>query len=288
MPAHCTEVIIGDTNILKTAPYRMTVAGFGDLIGKLTCANDWELARIINQEHYCPSISKLVRDTVEDVLKKADDIKEKKPEALGDVMTGLILSGAAISLYGDSRPASGSEHHMSHYWELVKEQRDERAAMHGEQVAAGTVLVLMLAEELRNYTPDFEKARSAAKAYDKAAWEADIRRSYGAAAQEAIDMENKAHKNDTIGRMQRIDSMEQHWEEIKAQLSALPSADWLRELLTRVGCPCTPQEIGVDRELLKDTLMYCKETRPRYTIFQTCFDLDVLDELSDRIIKKLF
>ena len=33
MPAHSTEVIIGDTDVLSGAPYRMTAAGFGDLIG---------------------------------------------------------------------------------------------------------------------------------------------------------------------------------------------------------------------------------------------------------------
>lgn len=288
MPAHCTEVIIGDTDILKTAPYRMTVAGFGDLIGKLTCSDDWELARIINGEHYCRNISALVRCTVEDVLKKADEIKSKKPEALGDVMTGLILSGAAISLYGDSRPSSGSEHHMSHYWELVKEQRGERAAMHGEQVAVGTVLVLMLAEELKRCMPDFPAARKAALDYDRAEWENEIRRAYGSAAGEAIEMENKADKNGTEGRLIRIDSIEKHWDEILAQLSTLPSSDYLRDLLAQVGCPCTPQEIGIDRALLRDTFLYCKETRPRYTIFQLCYDLGILEELSGRVISRIF
>ena len=288
MPAHCTEVIIGDTDILKTAPYRMTVAGFGDLIGKLTCSDDWELARIINGEHYCRNISALVRCTVEDVLKKADEIKSKKPEALGDVMTGLILSGAAISLYGDSRPSSGSEHHMSHYWELVKEQRGERAAMHGEQVAVGTVLVLMLAEELKRCMPDFPAARKAALDYDRAEWENEIRRAYGSAAGEAIEMENKADKNGTEGRLIRIDSIEKHWDEILAQLSTLPSSDYLRDLLAQVGCPCTPQEIGIDRALLRDTFLYCKETRPRYTIFQLCYDLGILEELSGSVISRIF
>ena len=164
MPAHCTEVIIGDTDILKTAPYRMTVAGFGDLIGKLTCLNDWELARIINGEHYCHNIVTLVRECVADVMKEAPKIKQRDPETLGSVMRGLVLSGAAISLYGDSRPASGAEHHMSHYWETILEQRGIRPAMHGEQVAVGTVLVLMLIEELLKENIDFDAARESARA----------------------------------------------------------------------------------------------------------------------------
>lgn len=287
MPAHCTEVIIGDTDILKTAPYRMTVAGFGDLIGKLTCLNDWELSRIINKEHYCPNIAELVKTCVNNVLSKAQEIKAKDPAALGDVMSGLVMSGAAISLYGDSRPCSGSEHHMSHYWEAIKDQNGEKAAMHGEQVAAGTVLVLMLAEEIRNAKVDFAAAREKAKSFDESAWEAEIRRAYGAAAQEVIDNAAADHRNNIDARLARIDSIEAHWEEILAQLAALPSADTLRSLLQEIGCPCTPEEVFVDDALLKDTFLYCKETRVRYTIFRMADDIGLLEALSDRIIEKL-
>ena len=286
MPAHSTEVIIGDTDILKTAPYRMTVAGFGDLIGKVTCLNDWELARIINGEHYCENIVTLVRECVAQVIKDAPKIKQRDPETLGAVMNGLVLSGAAISLYGDSRPASGAEHHMSHFWETIIEQRGERPAMHGEQVAVGTVLVLRLIEELLAADVDFDAARRAAREYDKAAWEREIRAVYGAAAQAVIDMEAAAGKNDTKARLRRIDSMEKNWDAVCAQLRTLPPAQEIYALLHEVGCPCTPREIGVDKALLKQTFMYCKEIRARYTVFQTVYDLGLLDELSDRVIVK--
>ena len=46
------------------------------------------------------------------------------------------------------------------------------------------------------------------------------------------------------------------------------------------------EEIGVDKALLKQTFMYCKEIRARYTVFQTVYDLGLLDELSDRVIAK--
>lgn len=287
LPAHCTEAIIGDTDILRTAPYRMTVAGFGDLISKVTCLNDWKLARIINGEHYCPRIVELVEDCVERVMADSEKIKERNPEALGAVMNGLVLSGAAISLYGDSRPASGAEHHMSHFWETTYDQRGQQHAMHGEQVAAGTVLVLMLVEELLRCRPDFDRAKAAALAYDPADWEARIRRVYGAAAQEILELEKKAGKNDPEGRLRRIDSMRAHWAEITAQLASLPSSEEMRAILAGVNCPCTPKELGIDDGTLKDTFLYCKEVRARYTVFQTVWDLDLMDELSDRVIERL-
>ena len=288
MPAHCTELIIGDTDILKNAPYRMTVAGFGDLIGKVTCLNDWKLARIINGEHYCANIVALTENCLDSVLKKAPRIAERDPEVLGSVMEGLVLSGAAISLYGSSRPASGAEHHMSHFWEVVNEERGTQGAMHGEQVAVGTVLVLMLAEALKKTAVDFDAARVFARNYDEAAWEQEIRRCYGSAAQEVLDLEKKARKNAVPERLERIDRIEAHWNEILKQLETLPKAGELQSLLRKVGSPCTPAEIGIDRALLRDTLFYAKETRDRYTLLQLVYDIGLTEKLSAQIIERAF
>lgn len=287
MPAHSTKLIIGDTDILRTAPYRMTAAGFGDLIGKLSCLNDWELARLVTGEHFCGNIAALVKKCVDDILQCADGLKRGEPEVLGRVMEGLVLSGTAISLYGDSRPASGAEHHMSHYWETVFEQRGVRAAMHGEQVAVGTVLILMFCEELARAEIDFDLARAAARSYDRAAWEAEIRRAYGAAADGVIAIEDSACKNDTAGRLRRIDAAQEKLPLIREKLNALPGAEHLAKLLRTVGCPCAPAQIGVDEATLKDTFMYCKEIRPRYTVLQLAYDLEVLDSVSDRVIERI-
>ena len=206
---------------------------------------------------------------------------------LGSVMEGLVLSGAAISLYGTSRPASGAEHHMSHFWEVVNEQRGTPGAMHGEQVAVGTVLVLMLAEELCRTKIDFDAARADAERFDTQAWEREIRRCFGNAAQEALDIEAQAHKNAVPERLARIGRIQQHWDEILQQLSSLPEAESLQQLLKQVGCPSLPEEIGVDETLLRDTFRYAKETRARYTLLQLVFDLGLVDSLTDRVIERL-
>ena len=155
--------IIGDTDILKGAPYRMIAAGLGDLLGKFTCLCDWKLARIITGEHYCENIVELVGSCVKSVLSDADKAKERDPEALGKIMEGLVLAGVAMSLDGNSRPASGCEHHMSHYWEMMFEQAGKRPVPHGTQVGVGTVLILKLVEHLLRADVDFDAARAVAK-----------------------------------------------------------------------------------------------------------------------------
>lgn len=287
MPAHSTELIIGDTDILKNAPYRMTVAGFGDLIAKVNALNDWHLGVLINGDHYCRKIDKMVSDYVEDIISKSGRLKERDPELIGDIMSALLLTGASISLYGSSRPISGAEHHMSHYWEVLGEQRGKPYAMHGEQVAVGTVQALMLIEELKNTAPDFDRARKAAAAYDAAEWEKEIRRAYGSAADAIIELEASSGKNSTEGRLTRIDRIEESWDKIRELLSSMYSSEYMRDMLFDTGCPCNPKDIGITEDILRDTFLYCKDTRARYTVYQLVWDLDLMEELSENVINRL-
>lgn len=287
MPAHSTEVVIGDTDILQGAPYRMTVAGFADLVGKVNALNDWHLDAIVNGGHFCKSIDQMVVDYVDDILGKAGRLHDRDPEVIGDVMSALLLTGATISLYGSSRPISGAEHHMSHYWEVLGDRRGKPYAMHGEQVAVGTVMALMLIEELKAADVDFAKARQAAKNYSAEEWERNIRRAYGNAADAIIELEAKAGKNEPAGRLRRIDAIERNWGRIMAELEKVRSSEYMRQVFAEVGCPASPKEIGISAEILKDTFLYCKETRDRYTVFQLAWDLELMDSLSDRVIDKL-
>ncbi len=287
MPAHSSEVIIGDTDVLVGAPYRMTVAGYGDLIAKLNALNDWRLDVLVNDGHYCKNMDVLVDDYVKDIMTKHKKLKNREPEAVGDVMNALLLTGLTISLYGTSRPISGGEHHMSHYWEALGDQQGKAFAMHGEQAAVGTVLTLMVAEELRDKTIDFDRARAAAKAYDADKWQQEIRRAYGSAADAIIELEETSQKNGVEGRLRRIDRIEQRWAEVKAILDEAYSSRALLEQLRSLGCPATPKDIGVDEALLRDTFYYSKETRAVYTIMGLLWDLGLMQEITDAVIGKL-
>lgn len=288
LPAQCAEIILGDSEILKGAPYRMLVAGFGDLISKYTCLNDWKIAKIVNREHYCSNIVVLLESVVQSIADNSLKIKERDPKVIEEVMNGLILSGSTTSLYGDSRPVSGSEHHMSHFWEILGVQRGKAYAMHGEQVAVGTVLVLMLIEELLKVDVDFDKARTFVARHDFEVWKENIRTVYKDAAQEVINLEKKSKKNDISNSLRRVDDIQTKWGEIKSQLQSLPTSDYIKQLLTSVNCPSSPSEIGLSSDDLRKTLLYCKEVRPRYTILQLVWDLGLIDELSNRVINKLY
>jgi glycerol-1-phosphate dehydrogenase [NAD(P)+] len=282
------QLIVGDTEILKGAPYSMISAGLGDLIGKFTCLCDWKLSRLINGEYYCETITEMVSTCARKVLDNAGSVKERDPQVLGDIMEGLVFTGVAMSMVGNSRPASGCEHHISHYWEMIFEQQGRRPAPHGHQVGVGTILILKLTEALRKRDKiDFDRARREAEQYDFAQWSQEIRRAYGPAAQGVIELEQDAGKNETGGRLKRINKLEENWKKVVGLLESLPPSQTVTKLMEELSAPCCPSQIGVDRQLLKDTLLYCKEVRARYTILQMLWDLGLLQELTEEIMKEM-
>lgn len=286
--AQTPVAILGDTDVLKNAPYRMIAAGLGDLLGKVTCLCDWKLSRLINGEHYCEEIVEMVESCAEHVLANAEKARNREEAIIEDIMEGLVLAGVSMSLYGNSRPASGCEHHISHYWEMTFEQQGKGAVLHGTQVGIGTVLILKLVEKLLKMTVDFEHARKSAREYDSTCWEEEIKEAYGAAADGIIQLERTAKKNETSGRCLRIDAIEANWEEIRTLLAALPDADYVAGILRTLESPCSPCEIGVDAAMLQRTLLYCKEVRNRYTILQLLWDLGLLETLTEEVIDEVY
>lgn len=146
--------IIGDTGILKEAPMEMLQAGFGDIIGKLTALADWELAREKGKEGYCETIAQLVRDALNKCIDNVNGIAGRDKNAIEYLMEGLILSGITIGLYGDSRPASGSEHSFAHYWDMDAVSMGKSHPLHGISVGVGTVVISCIYELMKPHLPE--------------------------------------------------------------------------------------------------------------------------------------
>jgi len=141
--------IIGDTNIMKNAPFEMICAGFGDILGKYTALSDWMLSHKINDEYFCCTTEKLVRDAMNKCFDNIEGAVNRDPKAIGYIAEGLILSGVAMTLSGNSRPASGAEHHLSHYWEIDKLSRNLEHPLHGNSVGVGTIISAWIYNELK-------------------------------------------------------------------------------------------------------------------------------------------
>lgn len=131
--------IIADLDTIKNAPYRNIAAGAGDLISNISAVEDWKLAARKGTENYHTLMAELSLLSANSTIGHADDIKNRTYHGLEILLWSLICSGFAMNIYGSSRPCSGSEHNFSHALDNLN-----TGALHGEQVALGTIIMTYL------------------------------------------------------------------------------------------------------------------------------------------------
>ena len=91
----CADVIIGDTDILATAPIKMMLSGLGDMIAKYTSICEWRIGAIVTGEYYCENIASLVRSAVKKCIDNASGLLSRDKTAVSAVFDGLVATGVA-------------------------------------------------------------------------------------------------------------------------------------------------------------------------------------------------
>lgn len=275
---HVPKAIIGDINILKDAPMDMLIAGVGDVLGKYVCLLDWKLASMIQGEYHCSYIEKMVQHALKMVVSNAEKIKERDPQTIQYIMEGLVLSGIAMSYAGNSRPASGSEHHLSHYWEMMFLFQGREPVLHGIKVGVGTIVTTCLYERLLESKIDFKAARDKILDFNIEEWKKEIQKVYPVVGKNIIEFEEEVQKNRKDKVLERIDILEHNWEKVKETIRIyLPSSKNLIKLMESIGAPVRPEQIGVSKEMLDNSIRYGKEIRNRYGLLQILFDLSLYE-----------
>ena len=170
--------LFADERVLADSPARLTASGVGDILGKYTALFDWQIANLLCGEPIAAEVYDLMKSALgrlsallDELISTADEdanrgtahgsvdgdaahaiahgsvdgssarsITRSSPEYIRCVMECLILAGLSMQLCGNSRPASGAEHHLSHFWEMNLVNKP-CGALHGESVGCGTLLV---------------------------------------------------------------------------------------------------------------------------------------------------
>lgn len=283
----CPSIVIGDTDILKNAPMPMIIAGWCDIMGKYSALSDWQISHFVNKEYYCDVISEMVKRSVHICKENLEKIKQRDPGAIQAVMESLILTGIAMSFVGNSRPASGSEHHLSHCWEMNALETGKKLAPHGIQVGVGEILISTLYEWLSNTKPDFSKAKNHIEKFDESIWEEKVHNYFGNNA-DGIIKEIQADKRYSLeNSLKRLDSIETNWDKIYTILNNMPSSAQIKQVIKDSGAATTPQEINLSKKDVIDSVKMAKEVRPKYTILGLLNDLDLLENFSNKLEKTL-
>lgn len=136
LPGNMPNGVVVDTDVCLAAPKILWLSGVGDLVSKLTAVRDWKLAFHAVGE-YVDDFAALLSDaSVFQFMGRP----VRDAEGVRLLATALMLNGIAMSVCGSSRPASGSEHLISHALDATS----ARPRLHGLQVGVATYVISQL------------------------------------------------------------------------------------------------------------------------------------------------
>ena len=280
LPSRAADVIIGDTDILCTAPLKMMKAGLGDMLAKYTSICEWRIAHLVTGEYYCEEIAALVRGALKKCVDLAGKLLARDPDAVTTVFEGLVITGVAMTLAGVSRPASGIEHYLSHVWDMRALEFGTPEDLHGIQCAVGTLISVKLYAKLRSLSPNREKALAYVKKFDFPAWAEQLKAFLGKSADAMIDLEKKEKKYDKAAHAARLEIILANWDGIlRIMEEELPSAEAICALLDALDAPKAMSDIGLDAQTLPMTFFAAKDIRDKYVLPRLAWDLGVIEEL---------
>ena len=271
---HAPALIIGDTEVLKNAPAEMIRSGYADIIGKYSALCDWKLSQLINGEYLCGEVYILVLEKTNLIRSLAKDIANRDPAAIEELMRDLVLIGVTLTLLSTTRPGSGSEHHLSHYFEITGILEDKPYFLHGTDVGYSTIVTARLREELRTLAkPTFSSIsdETREKFYEKI---------YGKIAPEVSELQKSA------GRYANPvnDVYCEKWNEVVSVLNECPTAAEIEEMLTDCGFDLSLFEEMYGAEKIHNGVWFAKDLKDRYSVLWLYFNVFFSESEAEKIL----
>ncbi len=263
-PAGLPEGIIADVNILKDAPLEMIKAGYGDIIGKYSALSDWRLASAVLGEYFCEYVYGLTHSMLKATEPLAKKLLDRDSVGIKTLTEALIGVGIAMSFAGNSRPASGSEHHLSHFFEITGIVKGEEYLPHGIDVIYSSVITARVREKLLSL-PSFEK-RGTQTEEERLE---EIKRVYADVADGCIALQEKlgTYKTDRAALYVKNE------DDIRRALAECPSADAIESLVCEIGLSSDDFYKTYGRKKIADAVRYAKDLKDRYTVLWMYYDV---------------
>ncbi len=252
------KIVIADLDIISKAPSFLTSSGFGDMIGKYIALADWRIANLLTNEFFCTEIHDMTLSATKAVTESAAEIKGGSVKAFEKLTYGLLLSGLAMQLLGNSRCASGAEHHISHFIEMEPCGLGVSSnALHGEKVGVGTLLVCREYHRIKNEKVLFSMDYSEAGADY-------IREMFGEKLSSSVLSENSKDCASGI----TANDINKNIDKICDIINSIPTYDSLYEKYRLLGAKSSLSDIGVPEDKLDMLLEYSPIVRNRLTLMR--------------------
>ncbi|MDL2318369.1 sn-glycerol-1-phosphate dehydrogenase [Eubacteriales bacterium OttesenSCG-928-A19] len=274
----CPEIIVCDLDVLATAPDEMIASGVGDVLGKYIADADWRLGNLINDEPYCPTCGQIVMDAVGRLMDNAQAIRDRTEEGMRILIEALLLSGVTILVIGNTRAVASIEHNIAQFWEMKQLQRGKHPPQHGSSVGVATLLVWPLfqrfaGEDLSRLDLDDIKRRRISRE-DRVRW---MVHAYGEEGGEAIMRENPGDFLTWEEQTRRIRRAQERFADIQQIIASLPPLSRIEEAMRILHSHMTPEEEGIDSDLLGLSMRCGKDYRTRYTLLKLIDECGLLE-----------
>ncbi len=264
VPAGLPKAILADTDVLKNAPIDMIKAGYGDIIGKFSALNDWKLSKAVNGEYFCQYIYDTTYEMIQKTVDTAKGLLKRDEKSIKALSEALMIVGIMMSFATNSRPASGSEHHLSHFFEIVGIVKNEPYFVHGIDVAYSTIVTAKIRDELLKRSFDVEQYKQSSDTYHT-----KMKEIYGSVSQGCIALQEKlgTYEKD------RLSIYKAHEKEIREILAEMPKANEIKEMLSIVELDFDGFYKMYGEEKIKNAVKYAKDLKDRYTVLWLNYDL---------------
>ncbi len=131
-----------DESVLLNSPKEYILSGFGDVIAKYSSLYDWWLGHTLKGEYFGPLTFTMLKAAVKHAVKVRKELST--PRGVHMLLESLILCGGGIGIQGSSRPASGSEHLISHAVDFLRYREGKKLNPHGIQTGMFTIFTSYL------------------------------------------------------------------------------------------------------------------------------------------------
>lgn len=251
------DIVLADTNILANSPSHLKSAGFGDMIAKYVALIDWKVSHLITGEKYCEKVASLTKMAADKMMKLADSITKNDKKTAKAIFEALVLTGIAMSFTKTSRPGSGTEHIMSHYWECKELLINKIPNYHGQDVGVATLIMLKIYNE-------FAKHKKIVTHKANVNWQ-EVYSAYGEhLAKEVKKLNSPVAITDTI----EPSLIEENWQKIVDIINSVPSYEQCYNAMKRAGCLLTPDEIGKSPEFVEECIKFHPFMRNRLSLLR--------------------
>lgn len=255
-PMCAPTLVIADLDIIQGAPKRLVASGINDILSKYISVTDWRISHLVTGEYFCPVVAELAEHALS-LMRGAADKLAATGECDHEAMTmAQMESGLTMQLLDHSRAASGAEHLMAHIVEMHPPRLENAEGIHGECVGVGTFACIKEYHRLAGMTPTAKPFTPLSEEW--------VREKFGERLLPGIMKENENDELKNFDSQKIVD----HWDEIKAMLDALPSAEEMENLYKACGCKYLPEHIGIDPAIADEVLDMSAAIRNRLTLIR--------------------